>query len=188
MPRNPFRETEQERSLDRDARDRASGRDRDRDDRPSWREIDKVRDRSPHSDQAREAPARSSPAGRREAEAVRKSAAASLDALFTPAEPASVAAERRLLQASTRGEREAALLAHEAAHGFPRGWDVLVHLVDVRDEALCARVMAALAAGAPERAPAEREAAVAAVRERAFTLASPEARGVARAVVQACRT
>lgn len=185
MPRNPFRETEQERSLERDARDRVSGRDRDRDGRPSWREIDKVRDRSPHSDQARATPPPSSPGGRREAEAVRRSAAASMDALF--AEPPSAASERSLLQASTRGEREAALLAHEAVHGFPRAWDVLVHLVDVRDEALCARVMAVLAADAPERTPAEREAAVAAVRERAFTLASPEARGAARSVVQACR-
>jgi len=185
MPFNPFKDPEQERLLDRE--EEAVRRERDRDDRPSWREIDKVRDRSPHSDQARAPIARDTPRGQREAAAARAAAGQAMDALFARAPDARAASEAALARASTAGEREAALKGHLAAHGPPTGWEVLVACIDVKDEALVAEVLRAIALAAPGWEAGQKERAVQAIRSRAFTLAGDEARFAAREAFAAMR-
>ncbi len=188
MPRNPFRETEQERALDRDKqqKERRAEGPPDREDRPSWRERDKVKDRSPHSDQAREPRPSSSPRNKKMEEALKKQASSALDALFTKAPSAADTSEERLRRAATPGEKEALLVAHLASHGMPSEWDLRVALLAVKDEALVARLALSLAEEAPLRTAEEKVLAVTAIRERAFTLGTPAARGAARELIRRC--
>lgn len=134
--------------------------------RPSWREIDRLRDRSLHA-RLRE---------KRERETVQKSIDRSawlkekylkeVEKLFAgkKGKPEHEKALKRLKNAY--GTQRFTKVAREyvKAYGLPEDWNTLLLLLEARDETIVCEAMEALAKVAPEKGPLERQGFQAKVR------------------------
>ena len=121
------------------------GRRDDRDDRPSWRDIDRKRERSRHTDQNRPIDGHGGGGrpNRYSKAALEKAMKGQLDAVF--ANPERDAASRAVRDAVTGAERAAATEAYLSEYGVPEDFETLLAMADVKDDGVFAQVIPAMA-------------------------------------------
>jgi hypothetical protein len=157
---------------------------RDRDDRPSWKEIDKQRDRSSHRKE------RADPADAAQkvlrSDYRKKQYMKEAGSIFgKPASPAQDAAGRAVREAAGTPELPAAAKAYLDQFGVPDDWDTLVALLDLPDPDFLELTAARLAALFPARSPAEQRGLVSRLRVLAMSAKDPDLAEVAREALAA---
>jgi len=153
--------------------------------RPSWREIDRRRDRSPHA-RLRE---------KRERETARKATQRSnwlkekylreVEKLFSgkKASPEHEKALKKLQNAY--GTRRFTKTARDYVkeYGLPEDWNTLILLLEANDEKLVCETLESLSRMAPERSPIERQGFLAKVRSLLLVTESARVKACAEKIL-----
>lgn len=158
--------------------------DRDRDDRPSWRDIDRTRDRSSHTDQHK--PIGGGGGGKPGADryykaALEKAMKKRLDAVF--ADPERDGAARAVREAVTGAERTEATGAYLDRYGVPEDFETLMSMAEVKDDAVFAQVVPPMAELWDEQPPTRRKVAKQLLQLRLMRVRDKEARKVAMEMI-----
>ena len=162
------------------------GRRDDRDDRPSWRDIDRKRDRSLHTDQHK--PMGGGGGGGRPGAdryykaALEKAMKQRLDSVF--ADPERDGAARAVRDATTGAERKEAAEAYLAEYGVPEDFETLMAMAEVKDDAVFAQVVPPMAEQWDEQPPTRRKVAKQMLQLRLMRVRDKEARKVAMEMIR----
>jgi hypothetical protein len=122
------------------------GRRDDRDDRPSWRDIDRKRDRSSHTEQHKQIGGGGGGHGsssRYNKAALDKALKSKLDAVF--ADPERDGLARSVRDATTGAERKQATAAYLEKYGVPEDFETLMAMAEVKDDGVFAQVVPPMA-------------------------------------------
>ncbi len=160
------------------------GRRDDRDDRPSWRDIDRKRDRSAHTDQHKPVGGGGGGRGgsRYSKAALEKAMKAQLDAVFADPERDKLA--RSIRDATTGAERAAATAEYLEKHGVPEDFETLMAMAEVKDDAVFAQVVPPMAAQWDDQSAARRKMAKQMLQLRLMRVRDKEARAVAMEMIR----
>ncbi len=153
--------------------------DRDRDDRPSWRDIDRKRDRSLHTDQDRPigGGGGNPNASRYYKAALEKAMKQRLEKVF--ADPERDAAAREIRDAITGADRKAAAETYLAQYELPEDFETLLAMAEVKDDAIFARVVPAMAELWDAQPETRRKVAKQMLQLRLMRVRDKEARAIA---------
>ena len=132
--------------------------------RPSWREIDKARDRSSHRKERRDPRDAGGAVLRDDARKKQYLREAGRILGGKKASPEQQAAARAVLDSAGTPEFPAAVQAYVGPFGVPEDWDVLLAFLDVTDPDLFETATEKLAALFPARGPAEQRLALSKLR------------------------
>lgn len=156
--------------------------DRDRDDRPSWRDIDRKRDLSKHTDQGKPVYERQRPSSRYYRAQLERAMKDRLDNMF--ADPERDAAARKITEAATASERKEATEAYLETYDLPEDFATLLAMAEVKDDGLFARVVPAMAELWADQPDSRRKLAVQVLQMRLMRVRDKEARKVAQDLIR----
>jgi len=156
--------------------------DRDRDDRPSWRDIDRKRDSSRHTDQNKPAYGQQQSSNRYYKAALEKAMKQRLEDVF--ADPARDGLAKKIREAATGAERKEAALEYLAQYDVPDDFETLMALAEVKDDAIFAKVMPAMAEQWPDQPSSRRKVAKQMLQMRLMRVRDKDARAIAQELIK----
>jgi len=156
--------------------------DRDRDDRPSWRDIDRKRDSSRHTDQNKPANGQTRSSDRYYKAALEKAMKKRLEDVF--ADPKRDGLAKQIREAETGAERKEAAQKYLDEYDLPHDFETLLSLAEVKDDAIFARVMPALAEQWAEQPSSRRKVARQTLQMRLMRVRDKDARGIAQELIK----
>ncbi|MDP7110468.1 MAG: hypothetical protein QGH45_00820 [Myxococcota bacterium] len=161
------------------------GRRDDRDDRPSWRDIDRKRDRSSHTEQHK--PMGGSGGGQGTSSryykaALDKAMKSKLEAVF--ADPERDGRARSIRDATTGAERTEATAAYLDQYGVPEDFETLMAMAEVKDDGVFAQVVPPMAEQWDAQSAPRRKLATQMLQLRLMRVRDKEARQVAMEMIR----
>lgn len=160
--------------------------DYDRDERRSWRDIDRGRDKSRHTDQNRPAPGQGgfgkSNKDRYYKAKLDKLMKEKLDNVF--ADPERDGMAREIQDAVTHGERQEKAAAYLEKYGLPEDFETLMAMSEVKDDELFAQVIPAVAERWDDQPDSRRKLAVERLQMRLMRVRDKDARAVATELIR----
>jgi len=157
--------------------------DYDRDERPSWRDIDRGKDRSRHTDQNRPAPGY----GKSNKSSYYK---AKLDKLMKDklekvfADPERDGLAREIQDAVTHAERKDKTAAYLDKYGLPEDFETLMAISEVKEDEIFAMVMPAVAERWDDQPDSRRKLAVERLQMRLMRVRDKDARAIATELIR----
>ncbi len=152
------------------------------DDKPSWRDIDRARDRSRHTDQNRDpyrgGGGRSNRYYKAKLEKLMKD---KLEQVFSDPERDGLA--RRIRDELLGAERLEAVRQYLDTYGLPEDFETLLAMAEVKDDEVFAAVVPAMAALWDEQPDSRRKVAVQTLKTRLMRLRDRDARAVASGLI-----
>jgi hypothetical protein len=161
------------------------GRRDDRDDRPSWRDIDRKRDRSSHTEQHKPMGGGGGGQGtssRYYKAALEKAMKSKLDAVF--ADPERDGLARSIRDATTGAERTESTAAYLDKYGVPDDFETLMAMAEVKDDGVFAVVVPPMAEQWEAQSAPRRKLAVQMLQLRLMRVRDKEARQVAMGMIR----
>ncbi len=157
--------------------------DRDRDDRPSWRDIDRKRDSSTHTEQNRPSYGGGKASNRHYKAALERVMKDKLNEMFS--DPKRDKAAAKIQDAATQSERKEAAEAYLAEYDVPEeDFPTLMAMAEVKDDALFATVVPLMAALWDDQPDSRRKVARQLLQMRLMRVRDKDARAVATELIR----
>lgn len=157
--------------------------DRDRDERPSWRDIDRGKDRSRHTDQNRPAPGSGGYGNKSSYYKAKldKLMKDKLEKVF--ADPERDGLAREIQDAVTHAERKDKTAAYLDQYGLPEDFETLMAMSEVKEDEIFALVMPAVAERWDDQPASRRKLAVERLQMRLMRVRDRDARAIATELI-----
>ena len=156
--------------------------DRDRDDRPSWRDIDRKREGSRHTDQNRPADGHHESSNRYYKAALEKAMKKRLEDVF--ADPVRDGLAKKIREATTGAERKEAAQEYLDKYDLPDDFETLMALAEVKDDAIFARVIPVMAEQWSDQPASRRKVAKQMLQMRLMRVRDKDARAIAQDLIK----